>query len=163
MGPLTKESLSREWGLLEGTPEKRVMRSFGFFGHYLHVHAGGRSGKQHILTQLLHCGGHLTQRELQDSYSISSAALSEVLAKLEAEGLVTRTRSEQDRRQLEIALTPTGSTVAREETERRLAFVRDSLDALTPPEREQLASLLERVEQSWQKKEDDRRETPCEH
>ena len=153
MGPLTKESLSREWGLLEGTPEKRVMRSFGFFGHYLHVHAGGRSGKQHILTQ----------RELQDSYSISSAALSEVLAKLEAEGLVTRTRSEQDRRQLEIALTPTGSTVAREETERRLAFVRDSLGALTPPEREQLASLLERVEQSWQKKEYDRRETPCEH
>lgn len=160
---MTKESLSREWELLEGTPERRVMRSFGFFGHYLHVHAGGRSGKQHILTQLLYCDGHLTQRELQDNYSISSAALSEVLAKLETEGLVTRTRSEQDRRQLEIALTPTGTTVAREEAEARLAFVRGSLSALTPPEREQLADLLDRVEQSWQQKEHDRKETPGEH
>ena len=153
---MTKESLYREWGSLEGTPERRVMRSFGYFGHYLHVHAGGRSGKQHMLTRLLWRGGHLTQRELQDNYSISSAALSEVLAKLETEGLVTRTRSEQDHRQLEIALTPAGTTVARQEAETRLAFMRDSLSALTPPEREQLADLLDRVERSWQEKEDDR-------
>ena len=72
-------------------------------------------------------------------------------------------RQEQDRRQLEIALTPTGAMVAREEAEARLAFVRGSLSALTPPEREQLADLLDRVEQSWQQKEHDRKETPGEH
>jgi DNA-binding MarR family transcriptional regulator len=84
------------------------MRDLGYFGHFLHLHAGGRSGKQHMLERILREGGTVSQRELQDTVPISSAAVSEVLAKLESEGLITRTRSESDKRQLDVTFTENG-------------------------------------------------------
>ena len=65
---------------------RRVLHNLGYFGHFLHIHAGGRSGQQHILVKLYKSGNHMTQRELQEQSCISSASLSEVLAKLEGEG-----------------------------------------------------------------------------
>ena len=61
------------------------MRDLGYFGHFLRLHAGGRSGKQRMLERILREGGTISQRELQDTVPISSAAVSEVLAKLEFE------------------------------------------------------------------------------
>lgn len=145
--------MDEEVKLLEDSPEGRALRCFGFFGHFLHVHAGGRSGKQHILARLLRHDGHLTQRELQAQFPISSAALSEVLAKLEGEGLIARTRSAQDRRQLDIALTSAGTLDATRVVRERLDFGRKSLDALDAEERVQLADLLERVAASWKEEE----------
>ena len=145
--------MDREVKLLEGSPEGRVLRCLGFFGHFLHVHAGGRSGKQHILACLLCHDGHLTQRELQEQFPISSAALSEVLAKLESEGLIVRTRSAQDKRQLDIVLTSTGVFKATRIVKERLDFERASLEALNAGERAQLADLLEKVATSWKEKE----------
>ncbi len=133
----------------ERTPEHRVVSCLGFFGHYLHLHVGGRSGKQHVVTKLLRHGGSLTQRELLELSPVSSAALSEVLSKLESEGLVTRTRSDQDRRQLVITLTPSGTSVARQLGEQAKEFELSSLDCLSKDERLQLADMLERVETQW--------------
>ena len=94
--------------------ETRIMRSFGYFGYYLHQHWGGRNGKQHILVELLAHGNQMTQRDLQEASCITSASLSEVIAKLEAEGLLARERSETDRRQLTVTLTPEGERRAHE-------------------------------------------------
>ena len=68
----------------EQTTERRLLHDFGFFGHFLHVHAGGRNGKQHILTSLYRNGGHMAQSELARQSCVSSAALSEVISKLAA-------------------------------------------------------------------------------
>ena len=92
---------------------RRVLHNLGYFGHFLHIHAGGRSGQQHILVKLYKSGNHMTQRELQEQSCISSASLSEVLAKLEGAGLIERTRSDEDRRQLDIELTDLGTDHAR--------------------------------------------------
>ena len=40
------------------------MQDFGYFGHFMHVHSGGRSGKQHMLIKLSLAGGTLQQRDL---------------------------------------------------------------------------------------------------
>ena len=96
----------------EQSVETRIMRNFGYFGYYLHVHWGGRNGKQHILVELLAHDGRMTQRELQEASCITSASLSEVIAKLEAEGLLARERSETDRRQLTVTLTEAGTKKA---------------------------------------------------
>ena len=61
----------------EESLERRTLHDFGYFGHFLHVYEGGRGGKQHILSKLYYRDGHLTQRELLEATSISSAALSE--------------------------------------------------------------------------------------
>ena len=57
----------------EQTTERRLLQDFGFFGHFLHVHAGGRNGKQHILTSLYRNGGHMAQSELARQSCVSSA------------------------------------------------------------------------------------------
>lgn len=131
------------------TPVRRVLRDLGYFGHFLHQHRGGMSGQQHVLVALLKNGSTMNQRDLQQFSRIASGSISELLAKLEAEGLVTRLRSQTDRRQLTITLTPEG-------TERALEVVRewDRFDArafacLTEDEVAELADTLDRLAAHW--------------
>lgn len=129
---------------------RHVLFDLGFFGHYLHQNAGGRSGQQHILVKLLKNGGHMTQRDLQEAAGISSAAISEVLAKLEAAGLVQRTRSDEDRRQLDIALTAEGQARAEELIEERRSFEAVCLTCLSEQEQQQLVGMLDRLVKHWE-------------
>ena len=128
---------------------RHVLHDLGFCGHYLHINAGGRSGQQHVLVKLLHSGGHMTQRALQESAGISSASLSEVLTKLECAGLIQRTRSDEDRRQLDIALTQEGEARARMFVEKRRAFEAQCLACLDEQEQEQLVGMLDRLVEHW--------------
>ena len=93
------------------TPTRRALHDLGYLGHYLHVHTGGRNGRQRTLMRLLD-EGPITQRSLLDQSGVSSATLSETLAKLEAEGLLVRERSREDRRQLVLTLTDEGREAA---------------------------------------------------
>jgi DNA-binding MarR family transcriptional regulator len=127
------------------------MRDLGYFGHFLHLHAGGRSGKQHMLERILDEGGIVGQRELQDTVPISSAALSEVLAKLESEGLVTRTQSQSDKRQLDVSLTQAGQAEAKVCAEKRARFEEEAFSVLSEEERTQLLEVLDRLMGHWQK------------
>jgi DNA-binding MarR family transcriptional regulator len=129
--------------------ERRALHDFGYFGHFLHVHAGGRSGKQHVLTKLYFRDGHLTQRELLEASCISSAALSEVLSKLEGEGLIERSRSERDKRQLDIRLTKAGRTRAERLAREKAQFERDCLAILTEEEKNDLVTMLDRIREHW--------------
>lgn len=127
----------------------RVLRDLAFFGHFLHTHAGGRSGKRHVLARLSKAGGQLSQRDLQEHSQISSAALSEVLTKLECEGLIERTRSDEDRRQMDIALTEEGSERAARLKEEFEAFEAECLSCLDDDEQVQLLELLDRLADYW--------------
>ena len=138
-----------EGGTRHPSTEMRILRNFGYFGYYLHMHWGGRNGKQHILVELLAHEGRMTQRDLQEASCITSASLSEVIAKLEAEGLVTRERSETDRRQLTVTLTPEGDLRAREVVRTRNEFERRAFDCLTDEETQGLVALLDRVAARW--------------
>lgn len=129
--------------------EHRALHDFGYFGHFLHVHAGGRSGKQHILTKLYYQDGHLTQRELLEASCISSAALSEVLSKLEGEGLIERSRSERDKRQLDIRLTKEGQARAERLAREKAQFERNCLAILTEEEKNDLVAMLDRIREHW--------------
>jgi len=102
-----------------------------------------------VLIKLLRAQGHLTQRALQEGTNISSAALSEVLSKLECEGLIRRTRSEQDKRQLDISLTSAGERAAVDVASKKIRFERCAFSPLTDEERLQLADMLERLAQHW--------------
>ncbi|MDM8271161.1 MarR family winged helix-turn-helix transcriptional regulator [Thermophilibacter provencensis] len=137
--------------------ETRIMRNFGYFGYYLHMHWGGRNGKQHILVELLAHDGEMTQRDLQEASCITSASLSEVIAKLEAEGLVSRERSETDRRQLTVTLTPEGEHKAREVVRTRAEFEERAFDCLTEDEKSELVDVLDRIAANWAQLEKDKK------
>ena len=128
---------------------RHVLHNLGFFGHYLHLHAGGRSGQQHVLVKLYKSEGHMTQRELQEAAGISSASVSEVLAKLECAGLIARSRSDEDRRQMDIELTEAGRARAEDHIEERRRFEAQCLTCLTEEEQKQLVGMLDRLVEHW--------------
>lgn len=104
----------------------------------------------------------MTQRDLQFFSRIASGSLSELLAKLEAEGLITRLRSEADRRQLTITLTPAGEARAREVLRSWDEFDETAMACLEDDEVAQLADTLDRLADHWQRLEEERKgEAAC--
>ena len=145
----------------EETTERQLLQDFGFFGHFLHVHAGGRSGKQHILVSLYRNGGYLAQSGLARQSGGRSAALSEVISKLEASGHLSRVRSAADGRQLDIELTPSGSEKARKLIATKLAFEEEAFSCLTETERAELLDMLDRIAATWRAIDAREREEAC--
>ena len=95
------------------TQEMRIIRNLGHLGHYLYITRGCRGGQQFILTTLYR-DGEMTQKDLLAKTKNASASLSEMVSKLEAKGLVERTRVDKDRRQTLLSLTKEGRKQAKE-------------------------------------------------
>ena len=126
-----------------------ILGDLGFCGHYLHCHRGGRSGRGHILYSLYMAGGTRTQRELGEQFDLKPGSLSELLAKLEAGGLVERTRDERDSRRLVVSLTERGEAEALAERAKRVRFRERCLACLAPEEQERLLGYLDRIKEHW--------------
>ncbi len=132
--------------------DQQILNLFGFFGHYMFVYRGGLGGKRHVLKTLLAKGGKATQKELLGEIHISSASMCEVLGKLEREGLLERTRSAADKRQLEIDLTARGTELAREMQDEENDFCDQALDFMTPDEKRELLATLDNIFNHWREK-----------
>ncbi|MCD7917668.1 MAG: MarR family transcriptional regulator [Clostridiales bacterium] len=116
--------------------------------HFLYhrQHSGGR-GQGKIL-KILSVSGPLTQKELQDRLDIQAGSMSEIAAKLEGKGLITRTRDDADKRRILLTITDEGrADVARyaEARERESEL----FSVLTEEEQRQLDTLLSRLLESW--------------
>jgi DNA-binding MarR family transcriptional regulator len=92
----------------------------------------------------------VTVGELAANERVSTAAMSKRVSRLERDGLVTRTKSESDRRRVGLTLTEEGQRVLRRVRSRRTAWLASRLGALSPDElaavgsaAEALARLLE--------------------
>ncbi|MER7012400.1 MarR family transcriptional regulator [Saccharopolyspora sp. NPDC000359] len=98
-----------------------------------------------VLSALRRAGGGLRPSQLTRETLSSGAATTKRLARLEGEGLISRTASQRDRREVDVQLTERGSELidrlfpAQLERERRL------LEPLRADEREQLGSLLAKL------------------
>ena len=92
----------------------------------------------------------VTVGELATEERVSTAAMSKRVSRLERDGLVTRTKSEADRRCIGLTLTEDGQRTLRRVRSRRTAWLASRLNALSPAElasigaaAEPLARLLE--------------------
>ena len=127
---------------------KRILNGLGFCGHYMHFHGGGVSGKAPIICLLAkQPGGEMSQQELGMHFDLKPGSLSEILSKLELNGLIERSRNPKDRRQLTIRLTETGR-------EARIRFREQAFSALTHDEREDLAEMLDKIRVTWEELDD---------
>ncbi len=83
--------------------------------------------------------------DLAECAQTSQASLTGIIDRLEEHGLVERVRSRDDRRVVEVTLTPAGG----EETRRVRSMILDSLDLVLTPlatqERQQLLSLIRTI------------------
>ena len=92
----------------------------------------------------------VTVGELAAGERVSTAAMSKRVTRLERDGLVTRTKSETDRRRTGLTLTEEGQRTLRRVRSRRTAWLASRLNGLSPAElasveaaAEPLAQLLE--------------------
>lgn len=83
--------------------------------------------------------------ELARLYDVKPQTMVKQVAMLEAKKLIERAASEDNRRRLELRLTPAGETVLRECRENSMAVERRVLDPLSGQEQRQLSDLLGRL------------------
>lgn len=102
----------------------------------------GITGGQATLLYLIHKSAGIGVRELADAEAISAPAMSGYVDRLEAAGLVTRTRSGVDRRRVGLTLTPAGERVLRAVRSRRTAWLAARLEALEPDERARIDAAV---------------------
>jgi DNA-binding MarR family transcriptional regulator len=134
--------------------ERAIIHDIGKCGHYLHQVWGGRGGQEPMLAYIYQCGGEIGQSMLLEHFPIASASLSEVLAKLERMGFITRERDEADRRRFTVRLTDAGSERAQTYLAQIDAFRKRAFAGLDDEELDELERLLDHVVRQWE-------EAPC--
>lgn len=110
-------------------------------GRFLFYQVGGKAGQQRILITLL-TRGSMTQKELQDLLEISSGALSEILQKMEDAGWIARTKSADDKRQVDLSLSKSGTEIAMQVKEHYAYTLDRAFSCLSADEKTLLEELL---------------------
>lgn len=87
----------------------------------------------------------LTQKELSQRVAVETATLSRTVDRMERDGLVTRDRSETDRRHVHVRLTKHGAGLWRDLVPEAEANQERALNGISESEEEVLRSLLKRV------------------
>lgn len=120
-------------------------------GHTMWQISEGKGSQKRILILLKETGG-MTQKELTERLGVQPGSVSEVIGKLEASGLVTRTQSEKDRRTMDICLTEEGDVWAKDAHVRRENRHREMFSVLSAEEKDTLLQLLEKVNTDWEQR-----------
>lgn len=128
------EQLFRLMGLLR----RRAMHVHGEYGSLLSPHQG-----QGRVLALLKLKPEVSQKELSAILDIRSQSLGELLTKLERQGYIARSPSEEDRRVMNISLTEAGKAAS--EKQDKKADVDSFLNCLEAEEQEKLGEYLERL------------------
>jgi DNA-binding MarR family transcriptional regulator len=87
----------------------------------------------------------MTPTELLRSVMLTSGAMTNRIDRLESQGLVEREPDPDDRRSLQVRLTPKGLKVVDQAAALRFQEAKAALDDLTPRQEQLLASLLRRM------------------
>ncbi len=119
--------------------------------HYLRSHYSGKGGQGRAL-RVLNKHGAMTQQELQNRLNIQPSSISEILAKLEGAGFITRTRDETDRRRQIITITPEGQVDLEKHEAARIRRQSVLYASLSDEEQEELIRLLVKLWEDWDDK-----------
>lgn len=127
----------------EGDDLRHIIRSCA---DHLYRRGGQKNGQRGIL-HILSREEEITQRQLQDMLEIQPGSMSEILSKMEDNGLIERLKDDEDKRRMLVKLTRQGEEHVKEY---RLGKRRqDPFSALKDEEKEQLKMLLKKLLTSW--------------
>ncbi|MCD8008439.1 MAG: MarR family transcriptional regulator [Clostridiales bacterium] len=126
------------------TPEERLNRALRRCGHYLYHHSAGP--RQATVLRLLQENGSMSQRDIQEALHIQPGSVSELLSKLENKGFLLRQRDAEDKRKVNIVLTPRGQAQELRPMEETLS---QRYAVLSEAEQALVTDCLERLLASW--------------
>ncbi|MBN2906967.1 MAG: MarR family transcriptional regulator [Rhodobacteraceae bacterium] len=123
---------------------RRILRATEIYGREL-AKAAGLTAVQVRVLQIIAETGHSTPKAISSRMGVSQATMTTLIDRLVAKGLVDRRRSEADRRQMDILITPEGrAAVARAPDPLQDRYVA-AFDALPDWEQAMIVAALERV------------------
>lgn len=104
---------------------------------------------QHRVLSLLAGKDFMTQQELLEVLDIRASSLSELLSKLEDKELISRTKPDPSKRNVNVEITDLGAAVAEEYAQHKEAAAQALFGSLSEEEQETLAGLLHKLFQDW--------------
>lgn len=128
--------------------DERIIKDLMYCSGFLRSRTEGKGSQRRVLFFLRERGA-MTQQELLEEMGIRAGSLSELLSKLEAKGFLKKERSETDKRNFNVAITPEGLQALDDMHARHQAAMTDLLSGLTPEERTQLGELLHKLHAQW--------------
>jgi DNA-binding MarR family transcriptional regulator len=106
----------------------------------------GITGGQAALLWAIRSNPGMGLQGLAELEGVSAPAMSAHVDRLEAAGLVTRRRSDRDRRRVELEVTEAGVRILRSARRRRTAWLAERLRRLEPDELERIEAALPALE-----------------
>ncbi|HIT91004.1 MAG TPA: MarR family transcriptional regulator [Candidatus Merdenecus merdavium] len=131
--------------------EDKIIHQIRGLSH-MAFHGGGRKMGQMRIIKILYKKGDMSQKELQELLEIQPGSLSEILNKIEGDGLIRRQKNEQDKRQIDLELTELGRKTVEESKQKKADKQEELFKNLSLEEREQLSSLLDKLMDGWKLK-----------
>ncbi|MCC8194610.1 MAG: MarR family transcriptional regulator [Deltaproteobacteria bacterium] len=119
-------------------------RTAHFMARAYHHQGHAHHAQKHVLS-ILREKKSMNQRDLMEILGVRSASLSELLGKLEKNGLITREKDERDRRNIVISITDAGIASVKDHVTEQRKSAEAVLGPLTRPERQQLGELLLKI------------------
>ena len=99
--------------------------------------------------------GLVSQKKLADILRIRPSSVGEILAKLEAKGLICRTPSPEDGRVLLVSLTEEGKAAAQQVRENRAVAHKEMLSGLTKEEKRGFYQALRKIQEYYLRQEEE--------
>ena len=133
--------------------DERIVKDLMHCARYLRTNSEGKGSQRRVLTMLSY-EGSMTQKDLLEKMGVRASSLSELLSKLEAKGFVTKEKSDADKRNYHVSITPDGVDALNEMQLQHQAAMADLLSGLSEDERSQLAALLSKLHELWHERMD---------
>lgn len=119
--------------------------------YYMHYRRPAHRGRLTVLHSLDE-EGPLTQSELMGKMDVKAGSMSELLRKMEEDGLIQRKRGEKDKRQVYVTITDAGREKMFHIEEVRKEKAKETFEALNSDEKKKLYVLLEKLLNDWKDK-----------
>lgn len=129
--------------------DEKLIHNLRRCGHYLRHHTEEKGSQRRVLF-LLRRNGPMTQKDLLDAMGVRAGSLSELLSKLEVKGCIVREKSETDKRNYNVTITPVGLEVLEELQRQYHASMVDLLASFPEEDKAELNLLLDKLNAIWQ-------------
>lgn len=128
----------------------RLFHQAGKFLHRAHHMQGHPRHAQRRILAILMERESINQKVLLEILDIRSSSLSEILAKMEGRGFISRERDEEDRRNYVIHITEKGRDFMANHGAEQHEKKNNLFAALSKEDHEQLEGLMQKLVQSWE-------------
>lgn len=135
----------------EKTDSERIVKDLMHCARFLRSNNDGKWSQRRVLI-FLKKHGPVTQRILLEEMGVRASSLSELLSKLECKGWIIKEKSDADKRNYNVSVTPEGLAALDEMQSLHQAAIIDLFSDFPAEDQAQLAQLLSKLHDLWRER-----------